>query len=39
MTSNKVYVSGKFFGAVWKGRKNATGKFYGAAVRECFKAY
>ena len=27
----------KLFGAVWKGRKNATGKFHGTAVRKCFK--
>ena len=28
-----------FFGAVWKGRKDATGKFHGAAVWKYFKTY
>ena len=31
--------NGKLFGAVWKGRKDATGKFHGAAVRKYFKTY
>ena len=29
--------NGKLFGVVWKGRKDATGKFDGAAVQKCFK--
>ena len=31
--------NGKLFGAVWKGRKDVTGKFHGAAVQKCSKTY
>ena len=38
MTRNRD-TNGKLFGDMWKGRKDANGKFLGAAVRKCFKTH